>query len=363
MRVHVRHCLIQTFLICISTLAVYILIQTVNLALYQPSLEMTTMVVQATVDVHPTSTPRIVVSPVAMVVARIVALPQPTKATPLEKVEPPPTQTPVPLLHLAPIGQAVAATLAPSIEVSVDALAAPLAPATTVAVAETAVQAASSACGVSASGGYTLIPMEAANTNHPDRQHGDLNLALRGTQLSGAAKELIPYHGSVDGGAPQLTGLFADQRSGPIANVYQVRDWRWDCSEHGCASDWLTHYDVTLIGLATTPGEAILFPHREAEIYGGGYVAVVLYAEPTRLTIAYTRDGTVANGYATHLENLCVDPNLLALYHIGNAGGRYELPGLHNGQSVGVAANNELRVAIRDRGTFMDPRSQHDWWK
>jgi hypothetical protein len=204
--------------------------------------------------------------------------------------------------------------------------------------------------------------MEAADTNHPDNLHGDLNLALRGYQPGNALKELITYSGDVDPGAPQLTGLFADQRRPTISSVHQVRDWRWDCGEHGCVGDWLTNYDVTLMGVATTAGEPVFFPKREAEIYAGGYIAVVLYAEETRLTIAYTRDGTVAHGYAVQLENFCVDPNLLPQYREGNAGGRHQLPGLHNGDSVGVTTSSELLVAIRDRGMFMDPRSEQDWW-
>jgi len=361
-RMHVRRCLTQTFLTCISTPVVYLLIQTVNLAFYQPSPEMIAVVVQATVAVHPTPTPLIVLSPVTVIITPVVERPQAIESVPVAKVEPSPTQTPVPLLHLAPVAQVVAVAQVPEIESSVDAPATLLAPLTTEAVAEPVIQAAAAGCGASAVGEYTLIPMEAVHTHHPDSQHGDLNLALRGAQPISAAKALITYNGAVDGGAPQLAGLFADHRSGPITNVYQVRDWQWNCGDHGCASDWLTQHEVTLLGLATTVGEAISFPYRVAEIYGGGYVAVVLYAETTRLTIAYTRDGTVANGYAIHLEKLCVDPNLLALYRAGNAGGRYELPGLHNGQRVGVAAADELRVAVRDRGTFMDPRSQHDWW-
>ena len=47
---------------------------------------------------------------------------------------------------------------------------------------------------------------------------------------------------------------------------------------------------------------------------GGGYRALVLYAEPTRLTLKYTREDDVVSGYTIHLENICVDANLLALY-------------------------------------------------
>ena len=88
-----------------------------------------------------------------------------------------------------------------------------------------------------------------------------------------------------------------------------------------------------------------------------------MYADATQITLGYTRDGSVANGYAVHLDNLCVDPNLLHLYRTANASGRYQLPALRSGEPLGRAANTTLLVAIRDRGTFLDPRSRKDWWR
>jgi hypothetical protein len=104
-------------------------------------------------------------------------------------------------------------------------------------------------------------------------------------------------------------------------------------------------------------------PSRGPEIYGGGYVVLVVYAEPTRLTGVYTREDSVANGYAVHFEEICVDPNLLALYQANNATGRGSLPAVRNGDVIGTAMYGEVLVAIRDRGTFKDPRSRKDWWQ
>jgi hypothetical protein len=89
----------------------------------------------------------------------------------------------------------------------------------------------------------------------------------------------------------------------------------------------------------------------------------VLYADATRITLAYTRDGTVANGYAVQIENVCVDPNLLVAYRVANAAGRDYLPALQRNDTVGVAAAGEVLVAMRDRGKFLDPRSRKDWWE
>lgn len=369
-----KNYLTQTLLLCTAALSFYILIQITNVALRQPSTELIALAVIATMEARPTEQPKVVEVPVIVEVTRLVpALAQATvpqvnapvmpqanvPVVPQATLVAQPTQTPVPLIQITPTGQSVAGSSAPPAEL---AQASGPTPKRDEGSRAGNIQAAASSCPATSDRSYTLIPMEAADTNHPDNLHGDLNLSLRGYQPATAATELVTYNGDVDQGAPQLTGLFADQRRATISSVHQVRDWRWDCAEHGCPGDWLTNYDVTLMGVATTPGEPVLFPKREAEIYAGGYIAVVLYAEETRLTISYTRDGSVANGYATQLENFCVDPNLLAQYREGNAGGRNQLPGLHKGDPVGVAASGELLIAIRDRGMFMDPRSEHDWW-
>jgi hypothetical protein len=93
---------------------------------------------------------------------------------------------------------------------------------------------------------------------------------------------------------------------------------------------------------------------------------MVLYAEEKRITFGYTRRDTVAAGYAVHLEGVCVDPNLLALYRQQIRPDGYRatnrLPALRNNQPLGTALGTEIQLAIRDRGTFMDPRSCKDWW-
>ena len=39
-----------------------------------------------------------------------------------------------------------------------------------------------------------------------------------------------------------------------------------------------------------------------------------------------------------------------------------ELPGLHRGQAWGYAAGSEIQIAVRDSGSWMDPRWCNDWW-
>lgn len=210
---------------------------------------------------------------------------------------------------------------------------------------------------------YATIPMTGVDHSHVDTLHGDLNLALRGFVPTTGALSLIEIAGPTDADAPQLAGLFADGQTRAFSALYQAYDWNWACGGDGCRGAVLAQPAVALLGLVTTAGEAIGTPGRAAVIDGGGYVAAVLYADESRITLAYTRDGTVAQGYAVHLDGLCVDPNLLAAYRTANGAGRGALPALHSNQALGVAMGSEVRVAVRDRGSFLDPRSRKDWWQ
>ncbi len=217
-------------------------------------------------------------------------------------------------------------------------------------------------CPQSSSRSYTLIPVEGPPADHPDVLHGDLNLALRSYVAVEAYLGLVDINGDADPHAPKMPGLFLDGRFPQFTSAHRVYEWDWSCGEHGCRDNRLTSREVTLLGMATTPGEPISFPARGPEIYGGGFIVLVLYAEENRITLGYTRRDSVAPGYAVHLENLCVDPALLALYREANRQGRGWLPALRNGEVLGTALGTEVLVAIRDRGTFMDPRSRKDWW-
>jgi hypothetical protein len=207
---------------------------------------------------------------------------------------------------------------------------------------------------------YSSIPVAGAPASHPDSQHGDLNLALRGYAPTEAALSLVDINGPSDGDSPQLAAVLG--RLAAFDRAYRARDWNWACGELGCRGDELGNVEVSLVALQSTPGEPVFVPSRGAEIYGGGFVALVLYADSSRLTVVYTREDSVANGYAVHLEEFCVDPNLLGLYQSNNAAGRSSLPAVHNGEAVGTAHYHQVVVGVRDRGVFTDPRSRKDWW-
>jgi hypothetical protein len=68
-------------------------------------------------------------------------------------------------------------------------------------------------------------------------------------------------------------------------------------------------------------------------------------------------------GYTFHVKGICVEPDLLALYQSCAAAGRRFLPALRPRQVFGRARGSEILIAIRDCGTFLDPRSHFDWWR
>jgi len=208
---------------------------------------------------------------------------------------------------------------------------------------------------------YGTVAIISAPTDRPAEAHADLNLALRGYITTTASLSLVDLGGGSDANAPQLYNLFTDTRTPTFTAAYRVYDWNWACN---CRGAPLTNWDVTLIGMATTPNEIIRVPGSGYDIgrLPSGYEVMVLYAAPTRITLKYTREDNVIAGYTVHLENICVEPTLLYLYNAMNAAGRGRLPALNAGQGVGRATGDSIGVAIRDTGEFMDPRSRKDWW-
>jgi hypothetical protein len=206
---------------------------------------------------------------------------------------------------------------------------------------------------------YATLSVDGLPADRPAEQHADLNLALRGYEVTAAYLGLVEYGGSPDPAAPQLCTLFGDRRLPAFATAYRVYNWDWDCN---CRGDLVTDYPVTLIGMGVTPGEVLRLPDSGYDI-GSGYEALVLYATEERITLKYTREDNVVSGYTLHVENVCVEPSLLALYQAWNDAGRGRLPALRGGQPLGRAQGVEIGVAIRDNGAFMDPRSRWDWWR
>lgn len=219
------------------------------------------------------------------------------------------------------------------------------------------------ACPTTSQAAFQAIPVDGPPIDHPDELHADLNLSLRGSVPVAEARTLVDVNGPADALAPQLPAIFQDERTPAFTSTHRVYKWDWDCGEHGCRSSELTSRAVTLLGMAVSSGEVLSLPSRSPQIYAGGYIALVLYAQEERITLGYTRHDSVAPGYTVHIEGICVDPNLLALYRQSNSEERALLPALHNGEALGTAQSQEIRISVRDKGTFMDPRSRKDWWK
>jgi uncharacterized protein YraI len=271
---------------------------------------------------------------------------------------------PAPAAAQAAPAQSVPAQSAPT-PVPVAQAAAPAAPA--------AAPQSSDGCPTTSNASFELIPRDGPASDRPDRLHGDLNLGLRGygPAAPDAPATLMSYNGGADSNAPQFSGLFQPNRIANIQSVYRVNLWYFESDKcngapYGCAGPAVTNWPVTMIGMATTPGERISIPSRGPLIWTG-YQALVLYADTKRITINYTRQDNISYGYVVYIENVCVDPNLLALYRAQNDANGWRssnmLPALRNGQPLGSAAGNEIRVAIRDSATFLDPRSRKDWWQ
>lgn len=205
---------------------------------------------------------------------------------------------------------------------------------------------------------YGTLSIVGSPTDRPAAQHGDINLALRGYAPTTSHLGLIDMSGPTDRRAPQLAGLFADQRTPAISSVYRAYHWDWGRNARGSV---ISDFDVTVMGCQVEIGETIHIPSAGYSI-GQGYAVLVLYADLERITLKYTGEDSVVSGYTVHVEGVCTEPNLLALYNQMNGSGRRKLPALRAGQALGRAREQEVRVAIRDTGRFMDPRVRKDWW-
>jgi hypothetical protein len=206
---------------------------------------------------------------------------------------------------------------------------------------------------------YGQLPIVGPPANPPPANNPDINLDIRGWQGTNAFRGLVTYNnnGSPDPLAPQLWGLFTDNRVPTFSSDYQVFDWNWGTNQRGGP---LTTWPVTLAGFQVQPGEIIQAPPSGRDI-GQGYRALVLYAAPRQITLKYTGEDNVVYGYTIHIEGICVEPGLLARFQ--SLAGSRQLPALNSFEPIGRAAGPELDVAIRDAGTFMDPRSHGDWWQ
>jgi hypothetical protein len=206
---------------------------------------------------------------------------------------------------------------------------------------------------------YVILSADLPGPTMPVEAHPDHNLAVRGYEVTDEYRGLVQYDGNHDPLAPQLAGLFSAPRLPSFVSTYQVHDWDWGQMRQGPV---ITVPRVSALGLKTTPGETLHVPESGYTI-GSGCEVLVIYATGDRIALKYTREDNVVQGYTLHIDHICVDPALLALYRACSDAGRGYLPALRPRQSLGRARSDEVVVAIVDSGTFLDPRSRLDWWR
>lgn len=206
--------------------------------------------------------------------------------------------------------------------------------------------------------GYETVSVAGPSLSGDVSQNIDVNLGYRGYEQVDAPRQLVVLGPVHDGKAPQVSGMFADRRTPAIVQTYQRYRWDDGCD---CVLDTYSRWDTTVLGLGVSPGETIYTPDSGYDI-GGGYEYLVMYAAETRITLHIGREDDFP-GYVIHIEDVCTDPDLLALYNQANAAGRNSLPALGGHQPFGKALGSEIKIAMRDSGSFMDPRSRNDWWQ
>jgi hypothetical protein len=234
------------------------------------------------------------------------------------------------------------------------------------------------ACPTSSANSYaqgTAYQRDRDNPVRPAAEHADKNLELRGYEVNNDTslkRELVDYGPNDPTRPPQFATLFAPYRVPPLASFYRVHDWEWAPSpDPGTRGGLMTTWRVTVLGLRVEPGETLHVPVSDYDL-GLGFEVIVLHADERRLALHYGREDSAAVGYTVHIEGLCTDPSLLALYNELNAAdgpryvypiNQYPMPILPAGKPIGVAHGDALVVAIVDSGSFMDPRSCNEWWK
>lgn len=195
-------------------------------------------------------------------------------------------------------------------------------------------------------------------SSRPAAEHPEYNLALRSYVQVNEERNLVHYDGHVDPSAPQLFDMLG--RVPRFSSTWRVNQWLYDESPERRGKPEES-FPVSLLGFETQPDELVRVPHSGYDI-GRGYRVLVLYASEDRITLKYTGEDSVVEGYTIHIENVCVAPALLDEYRRHDRAGRGSLPAVLGKAPIGRPRGPEILVSVRDTGRWMDPRSQKDWW-
>jgi len=206
---------------------------------------------------------------------------------------------------------------------------------------------------------YVILPADPPGPTIPVEAHPDFNLAVRGYEPTDEYLELVEYPNQGDPLTPQFAGLFTLPHLPRFVGAYRVYDWDWGQMRRGAL---IADPPVSALGLETTAGEILHVPDSGYTI-GSGCEVLVIYATADQITLKYTREDNVVYGYTLHIDRICVDSALLALYKTCDDAGRTSLPALRPRQPFGRAYGDQVVIAIVDTGTFLDARSHTDWWR
>lgn len=212
-------------------------------------------------------------------------------------------------------------------------------------------------CPQSSSNTYASIETINDDDNRPAENHPDKNIHIRGYTTTTGEYNLIQLEGGVDEKGPRLSTIVGTDPP-TITGLYRVNTWDWNTDQKGPPD---TTWPVSILGVLAQPGQPVYVANSGYDVSLGN-TALILYADESTITLKYTREDSVRWGYTVHIEDICVDPNLISAYQNLNSLGRHELPAVRNGDDVGVARTNEVKIAIRDTGEFLEPRSRKDWW-
>ena len=237
-------------------------------------------------------------------------------------------------------------------------------------------------CPATSTNSYAAGPATQYDLDNPVRpahNHADKNIDLRGYTPStdpSLKRELVNYGTDDPTQPPQFATLFSPSKVPQLVGFYRVYSWNWAASPNpGTRGAPISTYPVTALGLRTWPGEELHVPVSGYSIGGSPAMEVlVIFADEDTITLRYTReDSSGSQGYSVHIDNICTDPNLLALYNSLDQGKRYEfhyrgwqgynLPNMPAGKVFGTARDDEIVIAVQDTGNFMDPRSCNEWWQ
>lgn len=195
-------------------------------------------------------------------------------------------------------------------------------------------------------------------------KHPEVNLYLRGFGENNESKDLQGRHGNDYGldhtKPPQISTLYGGEVP-TIIKTYDIYEWDFQNNRSLKPQRASPNFAVHMIGLNAGKGRQLRGLEAGREI-GGGNVFAVLYVTKNDILFTHSASNNLEDGYLFYFVDICVDPNLIAEYEKDSAAGKRQLPVIAPGQVFGTASDKDVKIAIRDSWSFVDPRAREDWW-